>query len=109
MLEPDLDGKPGARKIKANLWPDAGFVDSDSVRIFSELAGAKTLEQDSYTGETTDIRFVDAIAKGMDRQMELDDRIIILGEDVHRLKGGTNGATKGPPDKYDGRSAWNPN
>ena len=108
LLEPDLDGKPGARKIKANLWPDAGFVDVGLRSDLSELAGAKTLEQDSYTGETTDIRFVDAIAKGMDRQMELDERIIILGEDVHRLKGGTNGATKGLPDKYDGRVLGTP-
>lgn len=108
LLEPDLEGKPGARKIKANLWPDAGFVDVGLRSDLSELAGAKTLEQDSFTGETTDIRFVDAIALGMDRQMELDDRIIILGEDVHRLKGGTNGATKGLPDKYDGRVLGTP-
>ena len=108
LLEPDLEGKPRARKIKANLWPDAGFVDVGLRSDLSELAGAKTLEQNSYTGETTDIRFVDAIALGMDRQMELDDRIIILGEDVHRLKGGTNGATKGLPDKYDGRVLGTP-
>ena len=108
LLEPDLDGKPGARKIKADLWPDAGFVDVGLRSDLSELAGAKTLEQDSYTGETTDIRFVDAIAKGMDRQMELDERIIILGEDVHRLKGGTNGATKGLQDKYDDRVLGTP-
>ena len=108
LLEPDLEGKPRARKIKANLWPDAGFVDVGLRSDLSELAGAKTLEQDSYAGETTDIRFVDAIALGMDRQMELDDRIIILGEDVHRLKGGTNGATKGLRDKYDGRVLGTP-
>jgi len=108
LLEPDLEGKPRARRIKASLWPDAGFVDVGLRSDLSELAGAKTLEQDSYTGETTDIRFVDAIALGMDRQMELDDRIIILGEDVHRLKGGTNGATKGLRDKYDGRVLGTP-
>ena len=108
LLEPDLDGKPGARKIKASLWPEPGFVDVGLRSDLSELAGAKTLEQDSYTGEATDIRFVDAIALGMDRQMELDDRIIILGEDVHRLKGGTNGATKGLPDKYHGRVLGTP-
>jgi 2-oxoisovalerate dehydrogenase E1 component len=31
----------------------------------------------------------------MMRRMSQDKRIIVLGEDVHRLKGGTNGATKG--------------
>ena len=28
------------------------------------------------------------------RRMETDERIVVLGEDVNRLKGGTNGATK---------------
>ena len=31
----------------------------------------------------------------MGRRMEQDERIVVLGEDVHRLAGGTNGATKG--------------
>jgi 2-oxoisovalerate dehydrogenase E1 component len=31
----------------------------------------------------------------MQRRMATDDRIVIMGEDVHRLKGGTNGATRG--------------
>jgi 2-oxoisovalerate dehydrogenase E1 component len=31
----------------------------------------------------------------MERRMEQDERIVVLGEDVHRLSGGTNGATKG--------------
>ena len=108
LLEADPDGKPGARKIKAELWPDVSFVDVGLRSDLSELAGARTLEQDSYTGSKTDIRFVDAIAKGMDRQMELDERIIVLGEDVHRLKGGTNGATKGLSDKYSDRVLGTP-
>ena len=32
--------------------------------------------------------------------METDPRIVVLGEDVHRLGGGTNGATKGLVEKY---------
>ena len=31
----------------------------------------------------------------MARRMSRDDRIVIMGEDIHRLNGGTNGATKG--------------
>lgn len=31
----------------------------------------------------------------MDRRMECNGRIIVMGEDVHCLKGGTNGATRG--------------
>jgi 2-oxoisovalerate dehydrogenase E1 component len=36
----------------------------------------------------------------MDRRMEQDERIVVLGEDVHKLGGGTNGATKGLAQKY---------
>ncbi len=31
----------------------------------------------------------------MHRRMDDDKRIIVMGEDVHRLNGGTNGATRG--------------
>ncbi len=31
----------------------------------------------------------------MARRMSRDDRIVVMGEDIHRLNGGTNGATKG--------------
>jgi 2-oxoisovalerate dehydrogenase E1 component len=51
---------------------------------------------------------VDAVAAVMDRRMEQDPRIVILGEDIHRLKGGTNGATKGLAEKYPGRVLGTP-
>ena len=35
----------------------------------------------------------------MDRRMETDPRIVVMGEDVHRLNGGTNGATRGLADR----------
>ncbi|WP_303729294.1 alpha-ketoacid dehydrogenase subunit beta [Paracoccus solventivorans] len=44
----------------------------------------------------------------MDRRMECDGRIIVMGEDVHRLKGGTNGATRGLAQKYPGRILGTP-
>jgi 2-oxoisovalerate dehydrogenase E1 component len=40
--------------------------------------------------------------------MEIDDRIVILGEDIHRLNGGTNGATKGLSKKYPDRILGTP-
>ena len=39
----------------------------------------------------------------MVRRMETDDRYFIMGEDVHKLRGGTNGATKGIPDRWPDR------
>jgi 2-oxoisovalerate dehydrogenase E1 component len=44
----------------------------------------------------------------MDRRMAEDPRIIVLGEDVHRLNGGTNGATKGLATAYPGRVLGTP-
>jgi 2-oxoisovalerate dehydrogenase E1 component len=40
--------------------------------------------------------------------METDNRIVVLGEDIHRLNGGTNGATKGLSKKYPDRILGTP-
>src|SRR5690606_11107401 len=42
----------------------------------------------------SEAKFGDTMAGTMERRMELDERIVVLGEDVHNLGGGTNGATK---------------
>ena len=44
----------------------------------------------------------------MRRRMAENDRIVILGEDVHRLKGGTNGATRGLVDRWPDRVLGTP-
>ena len=108
LLEPDPEGKEGSRRIRPELWPPAEFVDYGVRSDASELQGARTEELESFAGELKDTRFVDAIANGIDRAMERDDRIVILGEDVHKLKGGTNGATKGIPEKYPDRILGTP-
>jgi len=106
ILEADPEGKPGARRIKPGLWPDESFVDVGVRGDMSELEGTKTLEIES-AGNLKDIRFVDAIAQVMDQNMEKDKRIVVLGEDVHKLKGGTNGATKGL-ERHEGRILGTP-
>ncbi|WP_066039683.1 alpha-ketoacid dehydrogenase subunit alpha/beta [Herbiconiux solani] len=108
LTEPDPGGKPGVRRIRPDLWPDPSFVDVGIRGDLSELADATTLEQDQYTGATRTGKFVDAVAAVMDARMAEDDRIVVLGEDVHRLKGGTNGATKGLSEKYEGRVLGTP-
>ncbi len=107
LVEQDPDGKAGVRRIKPDLWPSADFVNVGVRGDLSELAGAATREA-GQAGETEEVRFVDAVAAVMDRRMGLDDRIVVLGEDVHRLKGGTNGATKGLTEKYPGRILGTP-
>lgn len=107
LVEQDPDGKAGVRRIKPDLWPSADFVNVGVRGDLSELAGAATREAGDG-GDTEEVRFVDAVAAVMDRRMGLDERIIVLGEDVHRLKGGTNGATKGLTEKYPGRILGTP-
>ena len=99
LVEDDPD-HPDTRRIRPDLWPDPGFVDVGIRSDGTELEQLSRLEPTTYEGEWTDIRFVDAVAGVMDRRMDQDARIVVLGEDVHRLNGGTNGATKGLFKKY---------
>ncbi|MCS5735154.1 alpha-ketoacid dehydrogenase subunit alpha/beta [Herbiconiux daphne] len=108
LLEPDPDGKPGTRRIRPDLWPDPGFSDIGVRGDLSEIAGARTAEEAEFTGGLSKKKFIDAVAAVMDRRMTEDDRVIVLGEDVHRLKGGTNGATKGLSEKFPDRVLGTP-
>ncbi|MCI2422355.1 thiamine pyrophosphate-dependent enzyme [Saccharopolyspora sp. K220] len=94
LLDPVPGGKPGQRQIKAAVWPDPGFVDVGVRGDLGELAGSRYEEADTFAGELGERRFIDVVSDVLARRMETDERIIVLGEDVHRLKGGTNGATK---------------
>ncbi|MCU1411918.1 MAG: transporter [Rhodoglobus sp.] len=103
--DPDAAGK---RRIRAELWPDPSFVDVGLRGDLSELSGARTLDPLEYSGAVEQSKFVDAVAAVMGRRMDQDDRIVILGEDVHRLAGGTNGATKGLSKQYPDRVLGTP-
>ena len=110
LVEPDPapDAKAGARRIRPELWPDPAFVNVGVRGDLSELAGTRTAERGTYPGEVRRGKFIEAVAAVMDRRMGADPRIIVLGEDVHKLAGGTNGATKGLPAKYPGRVLGTP-
>ncbi|MBX3098663.1 MAG: MFS transporter [Salinibacterium sp.] len=103
--DPESSGK---RRIRTELWPDPSFVDVGLRGDLSELEGARTLDPLDYTGELEKTKFVDAVAAVMGRRMDEDDRIVIMGEDVHRLSGGTNGATKGLSKQYPDRVLGTP-
>ena len=104
LLEPVPDGKPGQRQIRPAEWPDPAFVDVGVRSDLSEFAGART-PTDVATEEA---KFIDAVADVMRRRMETDDRIVIMGEDIHRLNGGTNGATRGLKDAFPDRVLGTP-
>jgi 2-oxoisovalerate dehydrogenase E1 component len=100
LVEPLPGGRPGQRRIKPAEWPDPAFVDVGLRGDLSEFDGVRTADADSFTGELRPTRFIEAVAKVMHRRMETDPRIVVLGEDVHRLNGGTNGATRGLREAY---------
>jgi 2-oxoisovalerate dehydrogenase E1 component len=110
LVEPDPapDAKIGGRRIRPELWPDPAFVNVGVRGDLSEIAGARTAERAEFTGAVRSGKLIDAVARVMDRRMATDARIVILGEDVHKLNGGTNGATKGLPAKYPGRVLGTP-
>lgn len=101
LTEPDPE-RSGRRRIRPDLWPDPAVVDRGVRGDASELDSLTASDPVEHAGAWRDVTFVEAVASTMDRRMEQDERIIVLGEDVHRLNGGTNGATKGLFKKYGG-------
>jgi 2-oxoisovalerate dehydrogenase E1 component len=95
LTEPSKTGTRPSRQIRSGLWPSTDFVDVGIRSDLSELDGVRTEEQDTYSGPLAERSFIDVIADTLRRRMETDPSVVVLGEDVHRLKGGTNGATKG--------------
>jgi 2-oxoisovalerate dehydrogenase E1 component len=110
LTEPDAGAgsRQGTRRIQPALWPDPAFVDVGIRSDLREIAGARAVEQSDFTGELKGGKFIDAVWRVMDRRMGEDSRIVVLGEDVHRLGGGTNGATRGLAAKYPGRVLGTP-
>jgi 2-oxoisovalerate dehydrogenase E1 component len=108
LVEQDPDAKSGVRRIRPALWPDPAFVDVGIRGDLSEIADARTVERKDFTGPLKPGKFIDAVWRVMDRRMGEDGRIVVLGEDVHRLGGGTNGATRGLAQKYPGRVLGTP-
>jgi 2-oxoisovalerate dehydrogenase E1 component len=105
LLEPLPGGKPGQQQIRPAEWPDPSFVDVGVRGDLSEFDGARY--GDDAAG-TRDMPFIDVVSAVMHRRMETDPGIVVMGEDVHRLNGGTNGATRGLKDAYPDRVLGTP-
>ncbi len=91
------------RIIIPSLWPDVSFRDQGLRGDLSEFDGISFVEQESFSGELAKVKLIESIASVMVRRMETDDRYFVMGEDIHKLRGGTNGATKGIPDRWPDR------
>jgi 2-oxoisovalerate dehydrogenase E1 component len=108
LLERAPDGKPNERRIRLDEWPDPSFVDQGVRGDLTELSGLAFTDTDDFTGQLGEVKFIDAVAGVMRRRMESDPRIVVLGEDVHHLNGGTNGATRGLKDAFPDRVLGTP-
>ena len=89
--------EPGrnSRRIVPSLWPDPKKVDHGMRGDLSELGDARTREvEDFAAAEMKEIKYVQAVSQVMLRNMEKSADVIVLGEDVHRMRGGHSGATK---------------
>lgn len=93
-----------ARRIRPALWPDPATKDEHIRGDLSEFRAART----AFRGGTTRRKFIDVVAEVMHRRMGADPRILCLGEDIHRLRGGTNGATRGLKEAFPDRILGTP-
>ena len=108
ILEDVPNGKPGERRIKPSEWPDPDFVDTGVRGDLSELSGIEFTDTDDFAESLEEVKFINAIASTMGRRLETDERVVVMGEDIHRLNGGTNGATRGLSDAYSDRVLGTP-
>ena len=108
LLEPLPGGKPGQRRIRPSEWPDPAFVDVGVRGDLSEFDDAYVADRDSFEGEIAQRKFIDVVAAVMARRMQTDQTIVVMGEDVHHLNGGTNGATRGLKESFPGRVLGTP-
>jgi 2-oxoisovalerate dehydrogenase E1 component len=108
LLEPVPGGKPGQRRIRQSEWPDPAFADVGIRGDLAEFADARFADLDTYAGDLAERKFIDAVADVMARRMETDESVVVMGEDVHRLNGGTNGATRGLKERFPDRVLGTP-
>jgi 2-oxoisovalerate dehydrogenase E1 component len=108
LLEPLPGGKPNQRRIRLAEWPDPAFVDVGVRGDLSEFDDAYVADRDSFAGETAQRKLIDVVAAVMARRMQTDPTIVVMGEDVHRLNGGTNGATRGLKEQFPDRVLGTP-
>lgn len=90
---------PGAnaRRIRAGLLPAPETVDhgirNDPPRLPATASA----------GPKVEVKYIDVVAATMLRAMERDPTIVLIGEDIHRLRGGVAGATRGIPERFPDR------
>ncbi len=108
VVETLVEQDGNSRRIIPSLWPSPDFRDEGLRGDLAEFEGARFEELESFGGAVADTKFINVVSGVMMRRMEADERIFCLGEDIHRLKGGTNGATRGLFDRFPDRILGTP-
>lgn len=104
-----IEGSGKDRRLKPDLWPDPATVEYGIRGDLSELDGKKRLEESDLTEKTgVEVKFQDVISEVMLHNMEVFEGLFVLGEDVHRLRGGTAGATRGIGERFPERLLGTP-
>src|SRR5262249_12901929 len=94
---------PGSNQLRVPpaFFPDPAKVDSGIRGDLRELSGERFRELSDYRPEElTQVKFAAAMSDVLARNMERDPRIMVMGEDVHRLRGGVSGATRGALERW---------
>lgn len=93
-----------ALRILEKLWPDPATRDHGIVGDLSELNGKRFLDHADLRNQAVEkVKFVTAASETLAAAMERDPTIIVMGEDVHQMRGGVSGFTKGALERWPGR------
>ncbi|KAA2212968.1 alpha-ketoacid dehydrogenase subunit alpha/beta [Teichococcus oryzae] len=88
-------------QVRAGAYPDASLVDEGIRGDLPELAGERFLEAGDVPAEArVEGKYIEAVAAVLLRNMERDPRIVLIGEDVHRLRGGVSGSSRGVMERF---------
>ncbi|MRX51809.1 MFS transporter [Paracoccus sp. S-4012] len=90
-----------ALQIPDHLWPDPAQRDHGILGDLSEMADRRILDHADLRGMATEkVKFVTAASETLAAAMERDPRIIVMGEDVHQMRGGVSGFTRGALERW---------
>ena len=89
----------GQRSIPAAMWPPPESASQDIRCADDVFDGVELVEQEDFS-EFKTMTYAQAIAGATLRNMERNERIIVLGEEVANLRGGAYAATRGIKEVY---------
>lgn len=97
----ETDPNRNALRIPEHLWPEPASVDDGILGDLEELSDLPLLDHaDMAEMETERVRFVTAASETLAQAMARDPRIVVLGEDIHQMRGGVSGFTRDALERF---------